>query len=265
MSNDIKDQDTAADDSAAENPTTEESQGTAAVSEDIEVSESNEDVSEPNEVPASETEESSANLEAQANQDVEEPSTSEPVDEKTPTTQQTAPTGPVAGVAAFFEHPEHLLFAASQARDAEFERFDAMSPFPIHGMDDAMGLGRSWIPWVTFGAGLTGLFTATGLQVGIMAFDWPMVFGGRPFLAWPSFVPIMFELTVLFAGITTVAVMLFAAGCFRKPLIIDREITNNRFALWIAADDDKFDRDQVVEFMKSLNPTEIRTVNKDGK
>jgi hypothetical protein len=74
----------------------------------------------------------------------------------------------------------------------------------------------------------------------------------------------MFELTVLFAGLTTVAVMLIASGCFRKPLIIDRQITNNRFALWIAADDKKFDRDQVVDFMKSLNPTEIRTVRKDG-
>lgn len=173
-------------------------------------------------------------------------------------------SGPVAGVAAFFDHPEHLLYAASQARDAKYENFDAMSPFPIHGMDDAMGLGRSWIPWVTFSAGVAGLCTAIGLQFGIMTVDWPMIYGGRPFAAWPSFVPIMFELTVLFAGLTTVAVMLIASGCFRKPLIIDRQITNNRFALWIAADDKKFDRDQVVDFMKSLNPTEIRTVRKDG-
>ena len=170
----------------------------------------------------------------------------------------------VAGVAAFFDHPEHLMYAASQARDAKFERFDAFSPFPIHGMDEAMGLGRSWIPWVTFSAGAAGLMTAASLQFGIMGFDWPMVYGGRPFFAWPSFVPIMFELTVLFAGVTTALVMLIAAGCFRKNIIIDKDITNDRFALWIAADDKKFDREQVVEFMKSLNPTEIRTVKKDG-
>ncbi len=250
MSNDVKDQDATDEESAAvESPeATEESHETS------EVSASTEEVSEPKEVHS----------ESEAD---EVPAAAEVVPDKSVASNDEGvkPAGPVAGVAAFFDHPEHLLFAAIQARDAKFERFDAMSPFPIHGMDEAMGLGRSWIPWVTFTAGLTGLATAASMQFGIMAFDWPMVFGGRPYIAWPSFVPIMFELTVLFAGITTPLVMLIAAGCFRKPLIIDKQITNNRFALWIAADDKKFDRDQVVDFMKSLNPTEIRTVNKDGK
>lgn len=170
----------------------------------------------------------------------------------------------VAGVAAFFHHPDHLLYAAEQTRESKFSEFDAYSPFPIHGMDDAMGLGRSWIPWVTFTAGAFGLMTAIGLQFGIMGYDWPMVFGGKPFLAWPSFVPIMFELTVLFAGVTTGVVMLKAAGCFKKPFIIAREITNDQFVLWISAEDELFERSGVVEFMKELNPHEIRTVRKDG-
>lgn len=169
----------------------------------------------------------------------------------------------IAGVAAFFDHPNHLLFAAEETRDSSYESFDALSPFPIHGMDDALGAGRSWIPWVTFGAGLTGFLTANALQFGIMAFDWPMNYGGRPFGAWPSFVPIMFELTVLFAGLTTVAVMLVASGCFRKPLIIDRGITNDRFVLWISSKDESFNRKEVIEFMKNLNPVEIRTIKKD--
>lgn len=170
----------------------------------------------------------------------------------------------VEGVAAFFGHPDHLLYAAAQTRDSEYEAFDAMSPFPIHGMDDALGVGRSWIPWVTFGAGCAGLMTAIGLQFGIMGFDWPMNFGGKPFIAWPSFVPIMFELTVLFAGVTTGLVMLKAAGCFTKPFIIDTEITNDQFVLWISADDEHFDRDGVIEFMKELHPSEIRTIKKEA-
>ncbi len=131
-------------------------------------------------------------------------------------------------------------------------------------MDDALGVGRSWIPWVTFGAGSAGLMTAIGLQFGIMGFDWPMNFGGKPFIAWPSFVPIMFELTVLFAGVITGLTMLKAAGCFQKPFIIDTEITNDRFVLWISAQDDNFDREGVIEFMKELNPSEIRTIKKDA-
>lgn len=171
----------------------------------------------------------------------------------------------VVGVAAFFDHPDHLMYAASQARDASYRDFDAYSPFPIHGMDEAMGLPRSWIPWVTFFAGLTGLSTAATIEFGIMGFDWPMIFGGKPFIAWPSFVPVMFELTVLFAGVTTAIVMLAAAGCFRKPFIISPEITNDRFVLWISANDEKFDGEDVVEFMRALNPMEIRTIRKDGE
>lgn len=172
--------------------------------------------------------------------------------------------GTLAGVAAFFEHPKHLLAAATYARDSDYEEFDAYSPFPIHGMDDAMGLGRSWIPWVTFGAGSVGFILANLLQFGTMTFDWPMIIGGKPFAPWPSFVPVMFELTVLLAGVTTAAVMLKAAGCFKKPFIIDPRITDDRFVLWISADDTKFDEAEVLDFLEDLNPLEVRKIVKDA-
>ena len=127
-----------------------------------------------------------------------------------------------------------------------------------------MGLGRSWIPWVTFLAGATGFTIANIMEFGVMSYDWPMVYGGKPYAAWPSFVPVMFELTVLLAGVTTALVMLWAAGCFRKPLIIDPEITNDRFVLWVSSKDEHFDRDKVISFMKELNPMEIRTIREDG-
>lgn len=171
----------------------------------------------------------------------------------------------IKGVAAFFEHPEHLMYAAEQTRDSKYEVFDALSPFPIHGMDDALGVGRSWLPWVTFFAGLTGLTLAACLEFGIMVYAWPLNIGGKPHAAWPAFVPIMFELTVLVAGLTTVGTMFLAAGCFRKPLIIDRSITDDTFVLWIGADDESFNRHEVIEFMKGLNPVEIRTITEGAK
>jgi hypothetical protein len=163
------------------------------------------------------------------------------------------------GIAAFFDHPDDLMDAARQTRDSDYEQFDAFSPFPIHGMDEAMGLGRSWIPWVTFGAGLFGFLCAVALEFGTMTFDWPMIIGGKPFAPWPAFVPVMFELTVLIGGVTTGVVMLKAAGCFQPAEVIDPDLTNDRFALWISADDAAYDRDEVVEFVRSLNPTEVRT------
>ncbi|RDV38838.1 DUF3341 domain-containing protein [Bradymonadaceae bacterium TMQ3] len=166
------------------------------------------------------------------------------------------------GIAAYFDLPDDLMLAAAHTRDSKYDAFEAYSPFPIHGMDDAMGLGRSWIPWVTFGAGSAGFLTANALQFFMMTLDWPMIVGGKPYAPWPSFVPIMFELTVLFAGVTTALVMLIAAGCFRKPFIIDPEISKDRFVLWISADDDAFDADEVRGFLETLNPVEIRTITK---
>ena len=168
----------------------------------------------------------------------------------------------VDGVAAYFDSPDELLHAAEQARDAGFKSWDAFSPFPIHGIEDAMGIGRSWLPWVTFGAGATGFTLANALQFGTMTFDWPMIIGGKPYAPWPSFVPVMFELTVLIGGVTSALVMLIASGCFRKPKIIDPEITNDRFVLWVSASDEKYksNRADVMAFLRGLDPVEIRPV-----
>jgi hypothetical protein len=168
--------------------------------------------------------------------------------------------GPLLGVLAFFDHPERTLDAARATRDSKYDGFDVYTPFPVHGMDGAMGLGRSWIPWVTFVAGLVGFVAANAMQFGMMTFDWPMIIGGKPFAPWPSFVPIMFELTVLIGGVTTGVVMLKAAGCFQEPMILDEDLTDDRFAVWISADDPNFDVDDVTDFLGDLDPTEIRGV-----
>ncbi len=167
------------------------------------------------------------------------------------------------GVAAFFDHPDELLKAARATRDSHYEQFDCYSPFPIHGMDEAMGLGRSWIPWVTFGAGTVGLLCACAMEFGMMTFDWPMIIGGKPFAPWPAFVPIMFELTVLIGGVTTGVVMLRAAGCFEAADVIDPRLTDDRFALWISGEDSNYDRQEAVAFVEQMEPTEIRTYTEE--
>lgn len=172
--------------------------------------------------------------------------------------QPGVPGAGLDGWAAYFDYPGELLHAAEVARDSSFEKWDIFSPFPIHGFEEAMGIGRSWLPWVTFVAGGTGFLLANLLQFGTLTFDWPMIIGGKPYAPWPSFVPIMFELTVLIGGVTTALVMFLASGCFRKPRIIDPEITNDRFVLWIDAKDPNFS--QAHAFMESLDPVEIRPI-----
>jgi hypothetical protein len=171
------------------------------------------------------------------------------------------PAGNPDGLVAFFDDPDDILAAAEKARDLKFEEWDVFTPFPVHGMDDAMGLGRSWIPWVTFCAALTGTATALSIQIGAMYVDWPIIIGGKPFLPWPSFVPVTFELTVLFGALTTVAVMFLAGGMPNlKPKLIDPSITRDRFALWISSEDPQYDPVKTRQFLEGLSPLEVREV-----
>lgn len=140
----------------------------------------------------------------------------------------------MAGVLGFFDGPAEMLDGMKKIREEGYESYDAFSPFPIHGMDDVQGLKRSTLPWITFTAGVIGLLSAFAFQYWTSTIDWPIIVGGMPFNSWPAFVPIMFELTVLFAGISTVFGMIFLN---RLPNItkaaFDPRITTDRFALFI--------------------------------
>lgn len=173
--------------------------------------------------------------------------------------------GPVSGLLAFFDHPDDILHAAEKVRDQRFDAWDVLTPFPIHGMDDAMGIGRSWMPWVTLMLAGAGLTTALTLQFGTMTFDWPIIISGKPFAAWPSFMPISFELTVLFAGVGTAIIMLLTAGLPKlKPRILDPRLSSDRFAIWISAEDERFDLAKTRAFLETLHPLEVRELRGDA-
>lgn len=173
--------------------------------------------------------------------------------------------GKTAGVLAVFDHPDAILHAAERARDKGFEKWDVYTPFPIHGMDDAMGLGRSPVPWITFTAGVIGFASAIIIQFGTMVYSWPLNFGGKPFAAWPSFVPITFEMTVLFAGVSTAIGSLVLGGIFkfrkRKP---HPEVTSHRFAIFVEASDPKYDEVDTVSLFEGTGAIEVRAV-KEGE
>jgi len=175
------------------------------------------------------------------------------------------------GLCAFFDHPADIMAAAEKARDKGFKNWDVYTPFPVHGMDEAMGIGRSFMPYITFALALTGLTFALTLQFGTLIFDWPIIIGGKPTDfsgtiggGWPSFAPISFELTVLFAGIGSALVMFAINGLPNlKPRLLDWRLTRDRFALWVSANDEQYDHDKTLEFLESLEPVEVREVKSE--
>jgi hypothetical protein len=199
----------------------------------------------------------------------------------------------LAGVIGFFDDPHGLIHATTQVRDANYENFDAFTPFPVHGLDDAQGLKRSPLPFVTLAAGMTGCTLAFLLEYWTSAVDWPLIIGGKPYNSWPAFVPIMFELTVLFAGLSTVAAMFLLNGLPNiKRKSFDPGITRDRFALVIEApvvkvagehagehdDADEmaersakkktqykvFNESEATDFLKKLGAKEVKSVYTQG-
>src|SRR5205085_950719 len=112
------------------------------------------------------------------------------------------PTRKVHALGAEFPTAKALFEAAEKVRDAGFKRWDVHSPFPIHGMDKAMGLGKSWLSAPVLAGGITGLLTAAILEFGPSSIIYPLIVHGKPRNFWtvPAFFPIMFELTILFSA-----------------------------------------------------------------
>lgn len=174
-----------------------------------------------------------------------------------------APAGPrVWGMLAEFERPEELVVAAARAREAGYRRMDGYSPFPIHGLSDALGLRPSKLPLLVLAGGLIGCATALAMQWFSSTVHYPMNVGGRPFASWPAFIPITFELTVLFASGAAVFGMLGMNGLpmpyhpvFNAPRFAFA--SRDRFFLGVEARDPKFDPAETRAFLTSLGAREV--------
>ncbi|MDB5039029.1 MAG: hypothetical protein JWQ35_2557 [Bacteriovoracaceae bacterium] len=163
-------------------------------------------------------------------------------------------------VGYYFSTPE-ILDAARKTNQRGFKKFDTFTPFAVHGMDEAMGIKRSKLPFISFGAGSVGLMTAMGLEIWTHYYSWPMNIGGKPLLALPAYIPIFFELTVLLCGVTT-AVGMFTLFLklpnFTKP-IFHPDITKDRFALAIEVNSEA-EVEPVKRFLKEIQAQDIHNV-----
>jgi len=176
----------------------------------------------------------------------------------------------VYGILAEFSNPGTLLHAAQSVREAGYSHFDTHSPFPIHGMDKAMGLGNSIIGWITLCGGMAGLALATWMQWWMGKVDYAMNISGKPFFAVEPSIPVMFELTVLLAALATVAGMFALDGLPRpyNPLFFSTEflrVTDDAFFLHVAASDEQFESGTTTQMLQDLGALHIETIRDTGE
>ncbi len=166
-------------------------------------------------------------------------------------------TNKAVGILAEFENPSELLKAAAKIRDAGYKKFDCHTPFPVHGLDAAMGIKHSKLGWIVLCGGITGFLVAITMQWWMSAVDYRVVVSGKPLFSFQAFVPITFELTILFSAFATVFGMLAlnVLPQFHHPIFYSDSIaraTDDAFFLSISAGDPRFRADETRTLLESI-------------
>lgn len=160
---------------------------------------------------------------------------------------------------ATFLDPDSLLEAVRAVRQHRFPIHDVYAPYPVHGLDEAMELRRTRLPWVTLVAGASALLLAISFQFYTSVLDWPLNVGGKPDNSSLAWVPICFELTVLIGGLSTFVALLFRARLFpgKKERLPAQDLTRDRFALVLRRRDERFDAAAATRLMSANGADEI--------
>ncbi|HKW99182.1 MAG TPA: DUF3341 domain-containing protein [Bryobacteraceae bacterium] len=158
-----------------------------------------------------------------------------------------------------FESEEAILDVTDAARRRGLKIVDVFAPYAVHGLDKAMGLERSRLPWVCFLLGLFGATFKVWFEYWTTAANWPVNVGGKPWDSLPAFVPITFEVMVLCAGISTVFAFFGMSRLWpgKKPALLDSRVTNDRFALVVEEDNAGFDVDEVEQFLREYHAVRV--------
>jgi Protein of unknown function (DUF3341) len=183
----------------------------------------------------------------------------------TPERLEAVVEAPLYGAMAEFDTAEQLLRAAREAHAAGYRRVDAYAPFPIEGLAEALGSHTRAVPLIALTAGTIGAATGYLMQLWIHAAALPLNVGGRPLNSWPSFVPVTFELAVLFAGLAILASVLVLNGLpepYHPVFNVEAfsRASRDRFFLCIAADDPKYDQLRTRRFLEDLGAREVSDV-----
>ena len=174
------------------------------------------------------------------------------------------------GLLAEYKNTTELVNAATKVRDAGYTKWDCYSPFPVHGIDPAMGIKATKTPWLILMMGITGLTVGLIMQYYMNAYDYKYLISGKPFFSLPANVPVMFELTVLFSGLTAIfgTLAINNLPSFYHPLFKVKEFaraTDDRYFVAIEAGDNRYDLDRTKAFLIETGAATVQEVEDDSE
>ena len=171
----------------------------------------------------------------------------------------------IYGLMAEFDSAQELVTAAHRAHEAGYHQIDAYSPFPVEGLADAIGFHKNRVPFVVLVGGIIGGLSGYLLQYWVAAITYPTNIAGRPYHSWPSFIIVTFELTILFAGVSSAVGMIALNGLpmpyhpvFNVPEFA--QASENKFFLVVFSSDPNYDPARTRSFLASLAPRMIAEV-----
>lgn len=167
-------------------------------------------------------------------------------------------------VTAVFDDEDVLLDAVKQVRGSGVKIHEVYSPFPVHGLDDALGYKRSRLPIAAFLFGLTGTSLALLMQIWMLGYDWPMIIGGKNFVSLPPFIPVTFEMTVLLAAHGMVITFMIVSDLkpYKWPRQFDLRSTDDKhiMAIDLALNAGK-SKDELSRILKGAGASEVNEKN----
>ena len=160
---------------------------------------------------------------------------------------------------ATFEHEADLLAATGEVHQRGYQIVDAFTPYPVHGLDQAMGLRPSRLTWVCFICGMVGALGMLWFEYWVGALAWAIDVGGKPWNSLPSNVPVAFETAVLLAGFGSVFALLGASRLFpgKQPQLLFERVTDDRFALLFDQAENQLDVSQAEAMLRPFNLLEL--------
>ena len=166
-------------------------------------------------------------------------------------------------VLGVYEDEDVLLDAVGKVRESGVKIHEVYSPFPVHGLDEALGYPRTRLPKAAFMFGMLGTTLALTMQIGMLGFDWPMIIGGKDFFSIPPFIPVTFELTVLLSALGMVGTFMIVSDLkpYKKPRLMDIRITDDKHILAVDLAKNKMSKDEIKKVLQGSGASEVNDKN----